>query len=86
MKPAKESSYLREKKSGEIVAGKFDDNGFYAIQKTGENKFLININNKIYKEVDGVQEILKESCYFDGKELVFVGIKGLSFYQYTLTI
>lgn len=86
MKPAKESSYMREKKIGEIVAGKFDDNGFFAIQKTGENKFLININNKIYKEVEGLQEILKESCYFNGKELVFFGIKGLSFYQYTLGI
>lgn len=86
MKPAKKISYMREKKLGEIVAGKFDDNGFFAIQKTGENKFLININNKIYKEIDGVQEILKQSCYFDGKELVFFGIKGLSFYQYTLTL
>jgi hypothetical protein len=86
MKAAKQNSYKKEKIIGEIVAGKFNDNGFFAIQKIGENKFFININNKIYKEVEGLQEILKESCYFNGKELVFFGIKGLSFYQYTLGI
>lgn len=87
IKPAIESySYVREKKIGEIVAGEFDDNGFFAIQKTGENKFLINVNNQIYKELEGVQEILKESCYFNGEELIFFGIKGLSFYRYTITL
>lgn len=86
MKPASETSYMREKKSGEIVAGAFTDNGFYSIQKTGDTSFSIIINNRIYQELEGVQEVVKNSCYFDGKSLVFYGIKGLSFYRYTLTL
>lgn len=85
MRPAPNRSF-EEKKIGEIVYGNFSDKGFFVIQKTAKNKFLININNTIYKEVDGIQKILEDSCYFDGKELVFFGIKGLSFYQYTLTL
>lgn len=86
MIPAKENSYEKKKKLGEIVAGKFDDNGFFVIQNTGDNKFIININNKYYKEIEGIQEILEKNCYFNGKELVFYGIKGLSFYRYSLTL
>jgi hypothetical protein len=86
MIPANPYSYIKEKETGAIIAGKFDDNGFFVIQKTGENKFMVNINNKIYKEIEGLQEIISESCYFNGKELVFFGIKGLSFYQYRLSI
>jgi len=86
MIPVKESSYTTEKTKGEIVAGKFDDYGFFAIQKIGTDKFLININNTYYKEIDGVQDILEKGCYFDDKELVFYGIKGFSFYQYTLKL
>jgi hypothetical protein len=86
MKPVAENSYTQAKKTGELVAGKIDENGFYVIQKTGENKFHVNINNTVYKELEGPHEIIKGSCTFDGKQLVFFGIKGLSFYKYTVTI
>ncbi len=86
MIPVKASSYEDSSRVGEIVAGKFDDNGFFAVQMIGKNKLAVNINNKFYKEIDGVWKILEESSYFDGRKLVLFGIKGLSFYQYTLTL
>ena len=79
-------SYFRHKLLGEIVAGQFNDHGFYFIQKTGENKFLININNTFYQEIDGIEQILLKNFYFDEKSLVFYGIKDRSFYQYTFNL
>lgn len=86
MIPAKESSYSETKTIGEIVAGEFSDNGFFAIQKTGSSKYLINVNNKIFKELENVDVLFKDNCFFNGKELIFYGVKGLSFYQFKLTI
>lgn len=86
MIPAKESSYSETKTIGEIVAGEFSDNGFFAIQKIGSSKYLINVNNKIFKELENVDVLFKENCFFNGKELIFYGVKGLSFYQFKLTI
>jgi hypothetical protein len=80
------NSYIRENEIGEIVTGKFNDYGFFAIQKTGDDKFLININNSYYQEITGVQKILNWGYYFDGNECVFYGIKGLSYYQFKITI
>jgi len=82
----KEHSYLHKKNVGEIIDYKMNDKGFFVIQKTAEQSFMINLNNQVYKEVTGINEIFKNSCYFDGKQLVFYGIKGLSFYQYTLSL
>ncbi len=86
MIPAKNSSYSETKKIGEIVAGEFSHNGFFTIQKTGSSKFLINVNNQIFKELENVDGIFKDNCFFNGKELIFYGVKGLSFYQFKLTI
>ena len=68
------------------MAGEFNEHGFYVIQKIGEKKFLIIINNLIYKEIDDLDHIVKEHVYFDGKMLVFYALKGMSFYQYTITL
>ncbi len=84
MMPAKESSYYKTAQLREIVASQSNEHGFFIIQKIDSDKFIININNKIYKEIESVNQIIKNNCFFDGKALVFYGIKGLSFYQYTL--
>jgi hypothetical protein len=71
---------------GEIIAGRFDDNGFFSIQRTGISKYLVNLNNKVYKEVDNIDTILYDDYFFDGRELIFYATKGLSFYQFKLTL
>lgn len=86
MIPVKEISYSKTENIGEIVAGEFNDHGFFAIQKTGSSKYLLNINNKIYKELDTIDLIFDKGCFFNGKELIFYGVKGFSFYQFKLTI
>lgn len=86
MKGVTKPSWTREKQVGEIVAGRIEDHGFFAIQKTGDSDYVININNVVFKAIDGVQKILVDSCYFENGTLVFYAIKGLSFIQYTLVI
>ena len=66
--------------------GTFNDNGFFAIQKVGKRKFLIVVNNQIYKELDGVDHIVPDSYFFDGNSLTFYGVKKRSFYQFTMSL
>ncbi len=84
MVPAKERSWSSDKSIGEVVAGELMGNGFFIIQKTGEDKWLVNINNTQYHEIDNLTKIFYKNCYFDGNELVFYGIKGLSIYQFKI--
>ena len=86
MIPVIDSDYSETVKIGEIVAGECNDYGFFAIQKVDSTKYLLNINNKIYKELENIDMIFNDCCFFDGKELIFYGIKGFSFYQFKLEI
>ncbi len=79
-------STLRHNTFGEIVAGGLTDKGFYSIQRTGSQKFTININNRVYRELDGVDDIFQRSCFFDGNELVFYGTKALAYYRFVLKL
>lgn len=84
--PVKKRNYSKDKEQGSIVAGKFNDNGFFAIQKVGDGKFLIFVNNKIYKEINDVDHIVSHSYFFDGKDLIFYAVKNYSFYQFKLSL
>lgn len=84
MLPAKPHSYADDI-NGEIVAGELNENGFFSIQKISK-KFVINVNNKVYTEVTDVDDIFQGTCFFDGRELVFYGVKGLSIYQFKLSL
>jgi hypothetical protein len=84
--PVKEKNFSKDKEQGAIVAGEFNDYGFFAIQKVGKHKFLIVVNNKIFKEFDDVDYILSDNYYFDGKSLIFYGVKKLSFYQFNMSL
>lgn len=84
--PVKESNYSKEKEQGNIVAGIVNDNGFFVIQKVEKKKFLIIVNNQVYKELENVDYILSESYFFDGKTLTFYGVKQCSFYQFTISL
>ena len=43
------------KNKGEIVAGEFNDYGFFSIQNTGDRKYHVNVNNKVYEELPIVE-------------------------------
>lgn len=86
MMPITDKSYSKTNRQGEIVSGKVNDYGFFAIQKTGESKYSINVNNKVYKELENVDYILKKNCFLDDKELIFYGVKDMSFYKFTLQL
>lgn len=84
--PIQERNYSKDKEQGTVVAGEFNDDGFFAIQKVGKRKFLIVVNNQIYKELDDVDYIVSDSYFFDGKSLTFYGVKKRSFYQFTMSL
>jgi hypothetical protein len=84
--PIQERNYSKDKEQGTVVAGEFNDDGFFAIQKVGKGKYLIVVNNQIYKELDDVDYILPDSYFFDGKSLIFYGVKKRSFYQFTMSL
>jgi len=84
--PVQGKRYSRYEENGMIAAGIFNDYGFFAIQKIDEKKYLININNEIYKELDDVDSITYDNYFFDDKSLIFYGVKGKSFYQFNLSL
>lgn len=84
--PVKEKKYSRDQEQYALVAGSFNDDGFFVIQKTGSKKYLITINNEIYQEIDGIDYIVPDSCFLDEKELIFYGSKDLSFYQFKVNL
>lgn len=73
-------------KIGDVVEGTFNDYGFFAIQKTGDRKFLVIINNKIYQELNNVDKIYERCSFFDGESLIFFGIRDRSVYQFTIRL
>lgn len=84
--PIKSWSYKKNKEIGQIVAGRLDDNGFFAVQKVDERKYLIIVNNEIYEEMDEIDTLLSNSFFFDGETLIFYGTKGYSFYQFRIDL
>jgi hypothetical protein len=65
-----------------------NDYGFFAIQKIDEKKYLININNEIYQELDGVDinYEFSKNYFFDAQGLIFYGVKDYSFYQFQIRL
>ncbi|PQJ10469.1 hypothetical protein CJD36_010865 [Flavipsychrobacter stenotrophus] len=74
---------LDEPQRGSIVAGDLNHNGFYIIENTAPGKYLLVINNTIYKELEGIDRILGDQGYLNDHSLVFYGTKGSGFYQFT---
>ena len=80
---AKKETFFGKPGIGEIIAGELNENGFYFIQKTGDESWLINVNNTVYQEITGTSYIFRNNCFFDESGLVFYGIKDLSIFQFT---
>lgn len=78
------SPYSDEKENGHIVAGRSTDSGFFSVQNISDKKYLVNINNNVYKTLHA-DKIFEDSFFFNEKELIFYGVKGLSIYQFKLS-
>lgn len=86
MIPKSGNFYLDRESIGAIVAGTLNEYGFFIIQKIDNKKYLININNEAYAEIDDIDSILRGNTFFDDKELIFYGIKESSFYQFSFQV
>lgn len=86
MLPATAASHLDTAVEREIRAGTFNEYGFFSVQKVGEKKYSINVNNRIYEDLEGIDAILDENYFFDDKALVFYVIKKGLIYQIKLTL
>lgn len=73
-----------EPQQGAIVAGDVNANGFYAIVCTAPGKYRLIINNQVYKDLSGIDHIIGDQGYLDAHRLIFYGIKGSGFYQFTV--
>jgi hypothetical protein len=73
---------VAEPKKGSIVAGDISSKGFFIIENTSPGNYLLNINNKEYRELSGISRIFGESCYFTSNAIIFYGTKGNAFYQF----
>ncbi len=69
---------------GSIVAGDINANGFFIMVCTDKNKYTLNINNVIYRDVEGVDQIFGDQSYLTDRALFFYGRKGSAFYEFRL--
>lgn len=72
--------------SGAIVEGVFNEHGYFAIQYTGEKTYKVIVNNQIYKELKEVDKIFPVNGFFDGKQVIFYGMKNHSICQFVITL
>ena len=76
--------YLNSAFYPEIVTGKINEKGFYAIQRVGERSYCVVMNNRIYPIEGRIDKILYKCFSFDGSQLVFYGIKENTYYQFVI--
>ena len=77
-----EYNRLDELRKGSLMAGDISSKGFFVIYCTAKGKYLLNINNKIYKELENIDNIFGEASYFTSNAVIFYGVKGNSFYEF----
>lgn len=80
------SSWGIEPVVGCIVEGVFNENGFFAIQYTGEKQYVLMVNGLVYKELQGIDKIIPDKGFFDGNRVIFYGIKNHDIYQFILAL
>lgn len=71
---------------GCIVDGDFNENGFFAIQYTGEKHYTLMVNGLVCKELQDIDKIIPDKGFFDGNHVFFYGIKNHDIYQFILTL
>ncbi len=86
IKPVLFDYYPKMDNTGSIRHCVLNDDGFFVLQKVGKKRYLIIINNEVYQEIDDVDKILSKNFFFDGRTLVFYGIKNYSYYQYKVSL
>lgn len=71
-----------EPTKGSIVAGQVNEHGYYLIEYISPGKYLLIINNQIYKDLEGIDYVFGDQGYFYDGTLVFYGLKGKAFVEY----
>lgn len=84
MLPVVKGTYDNTDVKGEIVLGTFDEYGFFAVQKTGDKQYRLNINNKVYKDLENIDGLIDDSYFFNDHQLVLYAKRGSSVYQYNI--
>lgn len=78
--------YWVDPSAGCVVEAVINEHGFFAIQYVGEKTFQVIVNNHIYKELYDIDRIISDNGFFDGKQLVFYGIKNQTVCQFVITL
>lgn len=75
-----------EQKPGGVFDGVFNEHGYFAVLNTGEKKYQVVVNGRICSEIRDVDRIFSEQGYFDGRQVIFFGIRNNSICQFILTL
>lgn len=76
---------MKEVFPSQLVHGRVQEKGFHFIKKEEDKRYSITINNDFHGSIENVSRVFANS-FFDGKKLVFYGIKELSLYQFTVEL
>lgn len=78
--------YGDDPKPGGVVDGLFNDDGYFAILNTGEKEYQVVVNGRICGELYNVDSIFSEKSFFDGRQVIFYGMKNNAVYQFVVIL
>ena len=78
--------YGDDPKPGGVVDGLFNDDGYFAILNTGEKEYQVVVNGRICGELYNVDRIFSEKSYFDGRQVIFFGMRDNAICQFFVTL
>ena len=84
--PAFEQYSWEEPKPGGIAEGLFNEHGYFAVQMIDEKEYQIVVNGRILGTLHDVDGIFSEKGYFDGRQVIFYGMRNRSICQFILTL
>jgi len=86
LKPLAEYFSWGDSESGSVVEGVYNEHGYFAVLKTGENDFQVVVNGRICSEIQDVDKIIRHNGFFDGRQVTFYGMKNKAIYQFVVTL
>ena len=86
LKPLAEYFSWGDSESGSVVEGVYNEHGYFAVLKTGENDFQVVVNGRVCSEIQDVDKIIRHNGFFDGRQVTFYGMKNNAIYQFVVTL
>ncbi len=93
IKPIISVEYLTRLYNGSVLSSGFGENGYWLIQKVGEGKFHLMVNNRDFEIGDYIDEksvdalaTVRNFCFLTQKEFIFYTLEGNSFFRNSIRL